>query len=100
MHPQGKLTELALRKDMLRTRIALERAQCTRALSVVCQPVALADQALAGWRRLSPTMRWLAIPLGGMTLRWLVPTLLRRKPALPGWLTVLFGILARHALRP
>lgn len=94
MYPGAQLTELALRKEVLRTRIALERAQCTVALTTLTRPLAWADTAVTLWSRLPPLARALVAPLGGVALRWIAPRFFPRHDTLR-WGPMVFGVVKR-----
>ena len=64
MYPQRELTRLAAHKAALRWDIALRRARCAEAAAEVVQPLAWLDRMLAFWRRLSPFVKFAAVPLG------------------------------------
>lgn len=87
MYPQGELKVLAWRKARLRRKIAVQRDDCAEAASRVAEPLAWIDRALAQWRRLSPFLKFAALPLGFVLKRSLLPrthllgTLLRWAPA-------------------
>lgn len=69
MYPQGELTRLAAYKVALRRDVALRRAQCAGAAARATQPLAWLDRMLAFWRRLSPLVRFAAVPLGLLVAR-------------------------------
>lgn len=88
MYPQPELKRLAEHKIVLRRRIAGRRAQCAAALAEAAQPLAWVDRAIQFWRRLSPFVPFVAIPLGFALKRSkaprLVSTVLRWGPLLFG----------------
>jgi len=90
MYPDRELTRLAAYKAALRRGIALRRAQCAVAAARVAQPLEWLDRMLAFWRRLSPLVKFAALPLGFLLKRSLAPrtrvlgTLLRWGPPVLG----------------
>ena len=75
MYPDRELTRLAAYKAALRRDIALRRAQCAKAAAQVAQPLEWLDRMLAFWRRLSPLVKFAALPLGLLLKRSLAPRL-------------------------
>ena len=97
MYPDRELTRLAAYKAALRRDIALRRAQCAEAAARVAQPLEWLDRMLAFWRRLSPLVKFVALPLGFLLKRSLAPrtrvlgTLLRWGPPVLGAVRDLIG---------
>jgi hypothetical protein len=97
MYPDRELTRLAAYKAALRRGIALRRAQCAVAAARVAQPLEWLDRMLAYWRRLSPFVKFAALPLGFLLKRSLAPrtrvlgTLLRWGPPVLGAVWSLTG---------
>ena len=97
MYPDRELTRLAAYKAALRRDIALRRAQCAVAAARVAQPLEWLDRMLAFWRRLSPLVKFAALPLGFLLKRSLAPrtrilgTLLRWGPPVLGAVWSLTG---------
>jgi hypothetical protein len=75
MYPDRELTRLAAYKAALRRDISLRRAQCAKAAARVAQPLEWLDRVLAFWRRLSPLVKFAALPLGLLLKRSLAPRL-------------------------
>ena len=73
MYPDRELTRLAAYKAALRRDVALRRAQCAVAAARVAQPLEWLDRMLAFWRRLSPFVKFAALPLGFLLKRSLAP---------------------------
>ena len=73
MYPSRELTALALRKRMLRQRIAVARWECVALASDVARPIALVDRAIVQWRKISPLVKFAALPLGLLFRRRLIP---------------------------
>ena len=73
MYPGRELTRLAAYKVALRRDIARHRAQCAVAAARVAQPLEWLDRMLAFWRRLSPFVKFAALPLGFLLKRSLAP---------------------------
>ena len=97
MYPDRELTRLAAYKAALRRDVALRRAQCAVAAARVAQPLEWLDRMLAFWRRLSPLVKFVALPLGFLLKRSLAPrtrilgTLLRWGPPVLGVVRSLIG---------
>jgi hypothetical protein len=75
MYPDRELTRLAAYKAALRRDIALRRVRCVKAAARVAQPLEWLDRMLAFWRRLSPLVKFAALPLGLLLKRSLAPRL-------------------------
>ena len=97
MYPDRELTRLAAYKAALRRDIALRRTQCVEAAARVARPLEWLDRMLAYWRRLSPFVKFAALPLGFLLKRSLAPrprvlgTLLRWGPPVLGIVRDLIG---------
>jgi hypothetical protein len=97
MYPDRELTRLAAYKAALRRDVALRRAQCAVAAARVAQPLEWLDRMLAFWQRLSPFVKFAALPLGFLLKRSLAPrtrilgTLLRWGPSVLGAVWSLTG---------
>jgi hypothetical protein len=78
MYPQQELIRLAAHKAALQRDIAVCRGQCARAAAGALQPLEWLDRGLAFWRRLSPVVHLVALPLGLIVTR----TLARRSKLL------------------
>jgi hypothetical protein len=103
MHTQRELIALAASKAALRRRIAAQRAQCAGAIARAAEPLAWLDSALASWRKLSPWLKFAALPLGVLLNRTVAPrsrvlgTLLRWGPLVFGAVRGLAGARSRAA---
>lgn len=64
MYPSAQLKQLALEKDLLERRIAINRARCIIEWDRVRRPIEIADNVVGQLRRLAPLLKLLAIPLG------------------------------------
>jgi hypothetical protein len=73
MYPDRELTRLAAYKTALRWDIARRRTQCAEAAARVAKPLEWLDRMLAFWRRLSPLVKFTALPLGFLLKRSLAP---------------------------
>lgn len=73
MYPSRELTALAARKLAVRQRIAVARLECASLAAEAARPIALADRVIVQWRRLSPFVKFAALPLGLLFRRRLVP---------------------------
>ncbi len=76
MYPQPQLNRLAAHKVTLRRGIALRRAQCAEAAARLAQPIEWLDRMLSFVRRISPLVKFSAVPLGFLAARTVFP---RRK---------------------
>ena len=90
MYPQRELTRLAAYKALLRRDVALRRTQCAVAIARVAQPLAWLDRMVAFWRRLSPLVRFAAVPLGVLVTRTVFPRL-KILRSLVRWSPLVFG---------
>ena len=90
MYPQPQLNRLAAHKVALRRGIALRRAQCAEAATRIAQPIEWLDRMLALVRRISPLVKFAAVPLGLLVTRTIFP---RRKilGSLVRWGPVVLG---------
>lgn len=73
MYPQRELIQLAVHKAALRRKIALRRAGWREAGAVVAQPWAWLDRALSFGRKLSPWIKFGALPLAFLLRRTFFP---------------------------
>jgi len=64
MYPHEQLIWLGHHKAALRRRIMLRRIRCAAAAAEVVQPLLWLDQAVSQWRKLSPLLKFVAVPLG------------------------------------
>jgi hypothetical protein len=64
MYPRGELKRLALRKELLQARIAVRRLECQLHAARLAEPLRWGDRALAVWRRISPALKAVGMPLG------------------------------------
>lgn len=69
MYPRQELSILAGRKAVLLGRIGLQRELCAAAAARAARPLKLLDRGIARWRRLSPFVKFAAIPLGFLLKR-------------------------------
>jgi hypothetical protein len=90
MYPQPQLNRLAAHKVALRRGIALRRAQCAEAAARIAQPIEWLDRMLSLVRRISPLVKFAAVPLGFLAVRTILP---RRKilGSLVRWSPLVFG---------
>jgi hypothetical protein len=90
MYPQRELTRLAAHKAALQWNIARRRAQCTEAATRMARPFEWLDRMLALVRRISPLVKFAAVPLGVLAVRTVLP---RRKilGSLARWSPFVFG---------
>jgi hypothetical protein len=64
MYPGKELTILAAKKAALLDRIYVRREICAEAAARASRPLEILDSGIARWRRLSPLVKFAAIPLG------------------------------------
>jgi hypothetical protein len=90
MYPQRELNRLGAHKVALRRGIALRRAECTEAATRMMRPFEWLDRMLALVRRISPLVKFAAVPLGFLAARTILP---RRKilGSLARWSPLVFG---------
>jgi hypothetical protein len=90
MYPQPQLNRLAAHKVALQRGIAHRRAQCAEAAVRIAQPIEWLDRMLASVRRISPLVKFAAVPLGFFAVRTVFP---RRKilGSLARWSPLVFG---------
>jgi hypothetical protein len=69
MYPTGELGHLAARKELLQARIALRREESRVAMVRLSRPVALVDDWLERWRKISPLMKVVGVPLALMLVK-------------------------------
>ncbi len=90
MYPREELTVLAGRKAALLDRIYLRRVVCAAAAARAARPVEMLERGMARWRRLSPLVKFAAVPLGFLLKR----SLGRRVRVLGGlmrWGPIVYG---------
>lgn len=73
MYPSAELTALEVRKIILRQKIAVSRLECVSLAEQASRPIALLDRVIAQWRKISPLMKFAAVPLGFLLRRKLLP---------------------------
>jgi hypothetical protein len=73
MYPKGELDELAERKMLLQARIAVRRWECAAAAVEVARPIAFLDRGIEMWQRVSPIVKFLALPAGLFLTRFIKP---------------------------
>jgi hypothetical protein len=97
MPPARELTELAERKAALRRRIATSRLHCAALAGEVARPLARIDRLVARWRRISPYLKMVGVPLSW----WLWQRFRRRKTDLLShvmrWAPAVFGLARKFA---
>jgi hypothetical protein len=72
MFSRGELTALASGKAAVLQRIEANRAQCAEEAGRIGHSIQWFDQTLVRWRRLSPIIKFAAMPIGSFLLkRWL-----------------------------
>ena len=72
MYPSGELAALAERKRALQARIDVRRWECAEAAAELARPLATLDRGLALWRRIAPTVKMFAVPLGWFVARFVM----------------------------
>lgn len=98
MFPQRELTRLAAHKAALQIRIGRERRSCASAATRIVRPLGWLDGALDFWHRLSPLVRFAAIPLG-LWLKRSATTRPRLLGTLLRWLPLVMGAVRGLAAR-
>jgi hypothetical protein len=69
MYPRQELTILAGSKAALLDRIGERREICAAAAARASRPLEIIDRVVARWRRLSPVVKFAAVPLGFLLRR-------------------------------
>jgi hypothetical protein len=69
MYPRRELTILAGDKAALLDRIGARREMCAEAADRASRPLEMIDRGVARWRRLSPVVKFAAVPLGFLLKR-------------------------------
>ena len=87
MYPAGDLRQLAERKRELCERAVRDRAQLAAHAANLARPVVLADRAIDLWRRMSPWIKYVALPAGVFARRPVVRQL-QRVPRFLRWAPV------------
>ena len=64
-----QLEQLANRKALLQARITVRRMECMLAGVQLARPLAFVDRITEGWKRLSPLVKYVGVPLGFMAAR-------------------------------
>jgi len=77
MYPAGDLKRLAERKRRLCARAVINRAELSAHAANLARPVVLADRAIALWHRMSPWVKYVALPAGLLARRPVVRQLSR-----------------------
>jgi len=73
MYPSGELSQLERRKVILRGSIAVNRGRCVHAAGRIAQPLEWVDRGASHWRKISPLIKFGAIPLGFLVKRLIFP---------------------------
>jgi hypothetical protein len=63
MYPTGELGKLAARKELLQARIAFRREEARVSVERLTRPVAVLDEWLERWRRVSPLAKVVGVPV-------------------------------------
>ena len=71
MYPREELAALRQRKMVLQARIAVRRWETAEAAIELSRPLAIVDRGIDTWRRISPLIKVLAVPVGLMLARLL-----------------------------
>ena len=71
MYPREELAALRQRKMVLQARIAVRRWETAEAAIELSRPLAMVDRGIDTWRRISPVIKVLAVPVGLMLARLL-----------------------------
>jgi len=90
MYPREELTILASRKAVLLERIHGRRLTCAAAATRAARPIAMLDRGMARWRRLSPLVKFAAVPVAFL-LKRTVGRRARKLGTLVKWGPVVFA---------
>lgn len=71
MYPSRDLADLATRKSILQARIAVRRWECVAAAAQLARPIATIDRGVEMWRKISPFVKFAAVPGGFLFARFL-----------------------------
>jgi hypothetical protein len=63
MYPSRELAQLAARKSILLARIEVRRWECAQAAAELSRPIAIVDRGIEMWRRISPMVKFLGLPM-------------------------------------
>lgn len=102
MYPTQELSELAWRKQAVRTRIALHRLQCVESAAALEPSVTLFDRAVKLWQSVSATLKWVGLPLALLAAQKAAPRvggvkrLLRYVPVILDVVEAFFGARGRR----
>ena len=69
MYPHRDLAGLAARKAIVRARIAVRRWECAVAVAELSRPIAMVDRGMAMWRKISPFVKLIGLPVGLLGMR-------------------------------
>ena len=64
MYPRAELDRLAARKELLHARIAVRRLECAEYACTLSRPLAFIDRMTEKWRRISPWVTLIGVPVG------------------------------------
>lgn len=73
MYPSEELNQLARRKVVLRGSIAVNRWRCVSSAHRLAQPLEWVDRGMDLWQRLSPLIKFGALPIGLLFKRSALP---------------------------
>lgn len=63
MYPRRELAALAERKRLLQARIEVRRWECALAAVELSRPIGMVDRGIEMWKRISPFLKLLGIPM-------------------------------------
>ena len=63
MYPRRELDRLGARKAIVHARIEVHRWECVQAAAELSRPVAVIDRGIELWRRLSPLVKLMGLPM-------------------------------------
>lgn len=69
MYPRRELSQLAERKAILLARIEVRRWETALAVSELARPIAMVDRGIEMWRKISPFVKLIGLPVGLLGMR-------------------------------
>jgi hypothetical protein len=69
MYPNRDLAGLAARKAIVHARIEVRRWECAAAFVELSRPIAMVDRGIEAWRKISPFVKMIGLPVGLLGLR-------------------------------
>jgi hypothetical protein len=69
MYPGPELARLGNRKAIVHARIAVRRWECAAAVVELSRPIAVVDRGIDAWRKISPFVKLIGLPVGLLGMR-------------------------------